>query len=53
MLRKQGGFDDSDVVDFDALLMFHSVCAMEGESSTPPRSISKELKEKDTLVLYR
>jgi hypothetical protein len=39
MLRKQGGFDDSDVVDFDALLMFHSVCAMEGESSTPPRSM--------------
>ena len=33
------------------------VCAMEGESSTPPRSMNspalQELKEEDTLVLYR
>jgi hypothetical protein len=34
-----------------------AVCAMEGESSTPPRSVKspalQELKEEDTLVLYR
>jgi hypothetical protein len=28
MLRKQGGFDDGDVVEFDALLMFHCVLAL-------------------------
>jgi hypothetical protein len=36
---------------------YPAVCAMEGESSTPPRSMNspalQELKEEDTLVLYR
>jgi hypothetical protein len=38
-------------------LLFLAVCAMEGESSTPPRSMKspvlQELKEEGMLVLYR